>query len=240
MKKIKAILFDLDGTLLPMDQESFLRAYFGGLCKTLAPRGYEPRALIDALWAGCAAMIKNDGSVANEKAYWKRFSDILGEDIENEKGVLEDFYAREFDEVRGVCGFDPDASLVVRTLKDKGYRTVLATNPVFPAVATRARMRWAGLCEEDFELYTTYENSSFAKPNPQYYRTILATLGLRPEECLMVGNDVDEDLVAAGSVGMRVFLIDKCLINKENKDISVYPRGDLRQLLDYVEQNEND
>ena len=39
---IKMILFDLDGTLLPMDQNHFVKTYFGALAKKLAPLGYDP------------------------------------------------------------------------------------------------------------------------------------------------------------------------------------------------------
>ena len=111
----------------------------------------------------------------------------------------------------------------------------LATNPIFPAIATQKRIRWAGLKPEDFEIYTTYENSRHCKPNPEYYREILKTLNVKPEECLMVGNDVAEDMVAE-TVGMKVFLLSHCLINKEHKDISKYPRGDFYKLMEFIEK----
>ena len=118
-----------------------------------------------------------------------------------------------------------------------GLRVALATNPIFPAVATESRIRWAGLEPEDFELYTTYENIGYCKPNPDYYREIAKRLGVQPEECLMVGNDVTEDMVAQ-SIGMQVFLLTDCLINKERKDISLYPRGSFLQLLDHIETHQ--
>ena len=106
----------------------------------------------------------------------------------------------------------------------------LATNPIFPAVATESRIRWAGLQPEDFELYTTYENSRYCKPNLNYYRDIVEQLDLTPEECLMVGNDVAEDMVVR-ELGMNVFLLTDCLINSAQKDISVYPNGGFPELL---------
>jgi FMN phosphatase YigB (HAD superfamily) len=119
-------------------------------------------------------------------------------------------------------------------LKEKGKRLVLATNPIFPALATECRMGWAGLSPEDFEMYTTYENSSFCKPNTEYYRAILYSIGLSAEECLMVGNDVGEDMVAS-TLGMKVFLLTDCLINKAGEDISVYPQGGFDELISYLE-----
>ena len=112
---------------------------------------------------------------------------------------------------------------------------MLATNPLFPAVATESRIRWAGLQKEDFELVTTYENSKHCKPNPDYYRDIIEEIGVRPEECLMVGNDVNEDMIAE-SLGMKVFLLTDCLINKEEKDITVYPNGDFGKLIQFIEK----
>ena len=111
---------------------------------------------------------------------------------------------------------------------------MLATNPIFPAAATESRIEWAGLDKNDFLLYTTYENSHYCKPNPKYYEEILERLHMNAEECLMVGNDVNEDMVAE-TLGMKVFLLTDCLLNKDNKDISAYPHGGFPELLSFVE-----
>ncbi len=230
---IRTILFDLDGTLLPMDQETFIRAYFGGLCAKLAPHGYEPEKLVKAIWAGTAAMVKNDGARTNEAAFWAEFSGLFGFDCRRDEPVFDDFYRTDFQKVQAVCGFDPKAAQVVRQLKAMGFTLALATNPIFPAIATESRIRWAGLSPNDFELYTTYENCRFCKPNPKYYRDILAELNLKPEECLMVGNDVTEDMVAR-ELGIQVFLLTDCMINKNNEDISPYPHGGYPELLEFI------
>ena len=233
--KLRCVLFDLDGTLLPMDQEEFTKAYFQQLAKKLAPRGYEPKALVDAIWAGTAAMVKNDGQCSNEEAFWHRFTQIYGPKVQADKPVFEEFYANEFQNARSVCGFTPRAAETVAAIRSMGYRVALATNPIFPSVATESRIRWAGLKPEDFELYTTYENSTHCKPNPAYFRDVAESLRLAPESCLMVGNDAQED-TAAAQVGMKVFLLTDCLINKDGRDISAYPQGSFEQLLDYVKK----
>ena len=227
---INTILFDLDGTLLPMDQEKFVNGYFKMLAAKLAPYGYEPQQLINAILAGIEAMIKNDGSQLNEDAFWKRFVDIYGDKVLADKPVFEDFYKNEFQDARSFCGFNPKAAETVRSLKDKGYRVVLATNPLFPSIATESRIRWAGLEPSEFDLYTTYENTSYCKPNLDYYRDILKRIDCRPEECLMVGNDVGEDMVVE-ALGMQAFLLTDCLINTQKKDITAYPHGSFEQLL---------
>ncbi len=86
---------------------------------------------------------------------------------------------------------------------------------------------------EDFEFITTYENISFCKPNPDYYREILKRAGLNAGNCLMVGNDVGEDMVAA-DLGMKVFLLTDCLINKSGTDIEQYPHGGFDDLMEYL------
>ena len=233
--KITTILFDLDGTLLPMDQDRFTEAYFKMLTKKLLPHGYEPKKLIDSIWVGTAAMVRNTGQQTNEEAFWKKFTELNGEQVLADKSLFEEFYQKDFQQVKDFCGYNPKAAQMVAALKQRGFRLALATNPIFPVVATESRIGWAGLAPEDFEWYTTYENSSYCKPNPDYYRALLEKLKVQPEECLMVGNDASED-AAALKVGMSFFLLTDCLINKENKDISEYPQGDFDKLLEFVNE----
>lgn len=232
---LKTVLFDLDGTLLPMDQDEFVKAYFGRLATRLAPHGYEPEKLIKAVWSGTMAMVKNTGAKTNEAVFWEDFTARFGPEAMKDLPLFDDFYHKEFLGVREVCGFDPRAAETIRRLQAMGLELVLATNPIFPAVATENRIRWAGLTPEDFRLYTTYENSRFCKPNPAYYRDIVEHLGLDPASCLMVGNDVTEDMVAQ-TLGMKVFLLTDCLINKENRDISAYPHGSFPELWKYIDE----
>lgn len=233
---MKTVLFDLDGTLLPMDQEEFIKAYFGGLATKLVPYGYEPNQLINAIWTGTKAMVANDGTMTNEERFWQAFQGLYEEDVRKDEPLFEDFYRNEFKFVSFVCGYTDQAARTIQWLKERGSRCVLATNPIFPAIATGSRMQWAGLKAADFDLVTTYENSRYCKPNPDYYREILQKIGEVPENCIMVGNDVTEDMVAR-ELGMQVFLLTDCMINKENKDISQYPHGSFDALMDYLEQN---
>ena len=230
---IKTVLFDLDGTLLPMDMDHFTTAYFKQLVKKVAPLGYDPEQLIAGIWAGTAAMVKNDGSSTNEEAFWKYFVSLYGEKALRDRPVFEEFYRVEFQEAKAHCGFTEKAAKTVQTLKENGYQLVLATNPLFPAVATQSRVNWAGLSVDDFLFYTTYENSHYCKPNPKYYEELLSHLSLDPRECLMVGNDVAEDMIAE-TLGMQVFLLTDCLINKQNAPIDRYPQGGFDDLLAFL------
>ena len=232
--KITTVLFDLDGTLLPMDQDQFANAYFGLLAKKVAPHGYsDAKKLIASIWAGTKAMVQNDGLQTNERVFWNKFCEIYGEKARQDEPLFAEFYANEFSQAQSVCGFSEDAAKAVRLAKQKGLRVALATNPIFPAVATESRARWAGLDCSEFELYTTYENINYCKPNLKYYEEILKRMQVCPEECLMVGNDVGEDMIAQ-KLGLQVFLLTDCMINKANSDISVYPHGNFSKLIEFI------
>ena len=49
----------------------------------------------------------------------------------------------------------------------------------------------------------------------------------------MVGNDMSEDMIAR-ELGMEVFLLTDCIINKKDEDISAYPHGGYPELLEYI------
>lgn len=229
---IKNIFYDLDGTLLPMDMDEFMKYYFGLISKKMAPYGYDPEALIANIWAGTKAMVANDGSMTNEEAFWVSFTERMGRGLED-KPLFEDYYRNEFNQARQVVHPDDRIPALIKTCKEMGFKQTLATNPLFPEIATRSRIKWADLDVSDFEGFTSYENSHFCKPNPQYYLEVCEMVGAKPEETLMVGNDVDEDMIAE-TLGMKVFLITKFMLNKHNKDIEAYPHGDWDDLLEYI------
>jgi len=234
---ITTVLFDLDGTLLPMDLEVFVKDYLGRIAAKLAPHGYDPKQLVDTIWRGTGAMVMNDGSKSNEEAFWALAVAVHGDQIVKDKHLFDRFYEEDFDKIKAVCGHHPAAARIVHRLKERGFRVVLATNPIFPAVATESRMKWAGLSPEDFELYTTYENSCYCKPNPEYYSEIFAKLGCEGSDCIMVGNDVEEDMVPASALGAKVFLLTDCLINKKERDINAYPHGGFTELKKFLKEN---
>lgn len=230
----KAVLFDLDGTLLPMDQDEFTKYYFGLLAKRIcAEKGYDPQKFVNSIWTGLKAMVKNDGSKTNEEAWWQAYCEIFGPRAREDEPLFRRFYENEFNQAARACGKREEAARITAMVKEKGLRLILATNPVFPAVATENRIRWAGMQPQDFELYTTYENFTFSKPNPEYYLQIMEKTGLSPSECVMVGNDVDEDMIAA-QLGMKVFLLTDCIINKSGTDISALPQGGFDRLADFI------
>lgn len=234
--KIKHMLFDLDGTLLPMVQEEFVRYYMPLLAKKYIANGIEaePKEFIKAVWAGYEAMVKNDGSCTNREVFWKYLGGLLPVPLEESERIALDFYANEFNEVICVTSPTPVADQVIQAAKAKGIQVYLATNPVFPRCATMNRIGWAGLHAGDFRTITTYENCRYCKPNPAYFAEILKEFSLKPEECLMVGNDVEEDL-AIRTLGVKTYLVTDTLENKKKLPLTSEYAGSLKELLAFVE-----
>ena len=81
-----------------------------------------------------------------------------------------------------------------------------------------------------------YENSTYCKPTPDYYRELIEKLDLDPEKCIMVGNDTSDDMVAE-KLGIKVFLLTDCLINTKNEDINKYPHGNFEDLAEYIKNS---
>ena len=232
---LDAIFFDLDGTLLPMDYPTFTKGYFTLLAKKVAPLGYRADSMIAAMWKGVEAMVKNDGARPNSDAFWEAFSEILGKEVYDHIPVFDAFYSNEFHGAASLTEPKPEeARKAVSLAREKASRVVLATNPLFPRVAVRARLSWAGLSEEDFDWITDYDNSSTCKPNPAYYRQIAEKLGVDPSRCLMVGNHTEEDIAAAQAAGLSTFLLTDCLISQG--EVPETPQGGFENLFQYLQR----
>ena len=100
-------------------------------------------------------------------------------------------------------------------------------------MATKARIRWAGCNPDDFKYITAYENSRFSKPNLKYYEEVLEKTGYKPEEVIMVGNDVREDMIV-NKLGIDSYLITDCLLNLDNEDINKYKHGNFEEIMNLV------
>lgn len=232
MKNYKAILFDLDGTLLPMDMEVFSKAYFKELCISLAKYGVPAETLVKCVWAGTKAMVMNDGTCKNEKRFWDKFLSLTGIVSDTILDETNYFYSHEFNKARSVTSENPLAGAAVEAAAENGRTVVLATNPLFPYPAQLSRISWIGLSEDDFALITSYESDSFCKPNPQYYLDICRRLSLEPSDCLMIGNDVAEDMHASRAAGMDAYLVTDCLIG--SVDDWDGPKGSFAEMVEML------
>ncbi len=202
-----AILFDLDGTLLPMRFEDFLPRYLGLLGKSFAEM--VPGLQIAApLMASTQAMMTNDGLRTNEAAFWEDFGPRVNMTREEMAPLATQFYRRDFPALGADIVCDPAAATLVAACRARGLKVALATNPVFPRLAIEERVRWAGLDPAHFDLITSIENMRSCKPRRSYFQQIADDLGVPASECLMIGNDVAQDLAPAAQVGMRTCLVE--------------------------------
>ncbi len=209
---LKAVLFDLDGTLIPMNEKQFTEYYFGLLLKRFVPLGYDKDDLVKTVWNGTGAMLKNDGKETNETVFWRVFTDRYGRDKSADKAVFDDFYVTDFKKAKVMCGENPDARMIIDYVKSKGLKVILASNPVFPICGLLTRAGFTGLNKDDFDYVTGYENSHYAKPNPKYLEEILKVNGLEKDEVLYFGNSETDDIAPAKAVGVNYFHVtDKCL-----------------------------
>ena len=230
---LHTILFDLDGTLLPMDDGAFQEIYNRGLLSAIPCP--DPKGLLRAIWTGVKVMTQNDGARTNSEAFWEHFLRETGLDCETcEEGFLR-YYTGAFRDCVAACRPSPLSREIVDTLREKGYTVALATTPLFPREATAVRLGWAGLEEAQFALVSTYEDFHFAKPSPNYFREFCARLGVDTADCLHIGNDVWED-GAAREAGLSVALVTDCLINRRELPLDGYPLYTLEQLAVWARQ----
>ncbi|MBQ3548522.1 MAG: HAD family hydrolase [Oscillospiraceae bacterium] len=225
----KAVFFDLDGTLLGMDMETFIKHYLKELAAYAVPMGYEPKEIVDAMWKCTAEMVRNDGSCSNYDRFWRAFAELCGERVYDDIPAFNKFYSNEFHGVRGSCTPDGAAArAAVAAAREWADVVVLSTNPLFPYDAVATRLSWVGLSMEDFDLVTTYENATLCKPNPAYYHEIMGKLNLKAEDILMVGNDMQEDMLASEKAGiLRRYFVTDWAINRDDTPVTM-PCGSLR------------
>ncbi len=221
----RTALFDLDGTLLPVETDFFLKHYMDAVAECFT--GLMSREAFDkALLGATYETINNlDPSMENLEAFAVSFTRLSGLPWQDVWPVIQRYYVERYPKLRVHVPENPSARAVVRKCVEDGWRIVLATQPLFPEIATRERMKWCQVDSLPWEMVTTLDNMHFSKPHLEYYREIIDTLGLDPSRCVMIGNDMQEDMVAK-EVGMKTFLVEDLLIDR-GKDLKPDCRGSL-------------
>lgn len=235
---MKAILFDLDGTLLPIDMHEFESIYFRGLSSHFMD-WMEPKAFIDIVWKATVAMVTSQDERTNEEVFYEAFTPLIGEHRVSEAVKrFEHFYKGKFSDLKKALRPGHEWKPILSELKHKGYALVCATNPLFPKIATEQRLSWIGLDFDDFDLVTTFETSRSCKPQLKYYQEIFETIKITPHDALMVGNDTLEDLIVSKLGSQTYLLLDHKKENERDSLPATY-QGSALECMDFLKQLPN-
>jgi len=232
MRELDTILFDLDGTLLPMDMNVFLKAYLYEVGNAFADMA-DPKLFIDHLLEATQFMLENNGKKVNSEVFAEKFSRSMDGRFKDYLKRFETFYDDGYLNLKAYVYPNPLIKKSVGILKDKGYKLVIATNPIFPLKAVIHRIMWADLAPSDFYYITSYEKNRFCKPNVNFFIEVLDAIGKEAYHCLMVGNDVQEDL-AAIKAGLQTYLITDHMINRYAEELTSTYTGNYMQFFDFV------
>ena len=233
----KTLFFDLDGTLLPMDTDHFVEHYTREMIPYIKDLA-DPKQFLKVLWESTKEMIKNtDSTLTNEQVFTEFFIRHLGIPKEVIWPLFDRFYDETFPKLKQYTNPLDISREIVEIAKEQERKIVISTNPVFPKVAIYERLRWLGLENFPFELVTIYEESHFCKPQLQYYQEMLDRLQITSDQAVMIGNDMQEDMVAS-QIGMETFLVTDYLIDRGKPVYPVQHRGTLFELKEQLERKE--
>jgi len=231
--ELTTLLFDLDGTLLPFDLDPFMTGYFQALLTRIGHL-VDRDKIVKQIWTATHDMVRNENPEStNFDVFRNSFLESTGIVESDIWPIFDNFYETDFNKLRSLTNATDISREICRIAHQKGYRLVLATNPIFPETATRNRMIWAGIQDIPFNLVTTMEHMHFCKPNPKYYLEIMDMLGVLPEECMMFGNDVQEDGVA-GNLGVQTYLVTNHVIDRNLGHVEFTHQGKLEDVLEFV------
>ena len=218
---LKAVFFDLDGTLLPLVDEEFVKVYFKLLTTKMVNYGFDPEELVKHLLTSLKLMYKNDGSKTNAEVFWDYFETVYDKEMVDKKIEFDKFYTNEFKGVNVCIGENPYARDIVEFVKNNNLLCILSTNPIIPYDGAITRMSYVGLKEEDFDFITAYENFNYTKPNPMYFKTLLDKFNLKSDEVILFGNNELEDAWCAKQVGIKTYLIKDYLMDNDKLEEKV-------------------
>ncbi|WP_097025570.1 HAD family hydrolase [Clostridium peptidivorans] len=230
---MNTILFDLDGTLLSMDAEEFEKSYFNEIGKSFSDL-MEPMELGKHIWGATKAMVSSLDERTNEEVFMEDFNIRVNNRLHEFMYRFDDFYDNEFLRVQNSVNPEEHMIKSVKMLKEKGYNVVVVTNPLFPIKAIHHRIRWAGFEPEDFTYITSFEKNHYCKPQIKFYEEVLKDINKTSEECLMVGNDTVEDLVAK-NIGIKTYLINNNILNKSQKSYITDYEGNYEEFYKFIE-----
>jgi FMN phosphatase YigB (HAD superfamily) len=205
---IKALLFDLDNTLILFDETRFFKGYFTAVSAFFADL-IDPPVFHERLMTASAALIQNQGDKSNADHFMDHFCLDLPVNRNEVWQRFLNFYSSEFDQFKTLVKPVNGVLSLFDRLNTLDITIVLASNPLWPIEVQRIRLAWAGLDDHYFDMITHIENMHSCKPNPHFYQEIVHSIEISAGDCMMVGNDPVNDM-SAGSIGMKTYLTTDC------------------------------
>jgi len=204
---LKAVLIDMDDTLLRLDTQAFTRRYMEPLAQfVIARSGVTADQYRTAFSASIRAVTAGrDPLMFNRETMDNPLRAGLNVTPEQYRAITDEFFATHYRGLREGSSPALGAEHLIEFLKARGLRVIVATNPLFNTPATEERLRWAAIDPAAVDFITTADNMHFVKPSLHYYLEILARFGLAPEDALMVGDDLSNDIAPAALVGLATF-----------------------------------
>lgn len=208
---IKAVLIDLDDTLIRTNTAAFFSAYLKALGAYMS--SVEAPEIV-----GKNVRIAYDEAVDAydpTRPLYLRFLERVAarlqypRAVEDLRRLFESFHSWEYPTLRPLVRRRRETPQFMRWLFDRGYQVVVATNPAVAESATLMRMAWGGVPADEFPFawITTPETMHFGKPHPEYFEEILLNIGVNADEAIMVGDDWDQDIVGAVTCGMHAYWV---------------------------------
>ncbi len=182
---IRAVIFDMDGVLIDSEY-----VYLSNTCRGL--RKKRPWIREQDLYPSVGM-----DSVRTRELMFR----IAGEPLDNREfdRELEEIYKLS-DHVSYPDMLYPEVEKVLKALRKHGYKTALASSSRMAVI--RKVLEQCGL-QELFDYVVSGEQFRESKPNPEIYLTVMAAIGCRPEECLVV-EDSTYGVKAGLGAGARV------------------------------------
>ncbi|HHT66147.1 MAG TPA: HAD family hydrolase [Clostridiales bacterium] len=229
---LDTFLFDLDGTLLPLDMDDFIKCYFTEIGRYFEDM-IDAQKMINHVWTGTKAMVTNREEKTNQQVFMNTFKNLIDGNLDVYQERFDRFYDEGFLKVQNCtrpCSLVKEA---IAVLKKKKYTLAVATNPLFPRKAILHRIHWAGLDPDDFVYISSYEYNHYCKPHLEFYIEVLESLQKQPEQCMMVGNDVKDDLVAS-KLGIQTYLITDYVLNRCQLPVECTHQGSYKDFYQFA------
>jgi len=222
-RRIQAVLFDLDDTLISWERPFGSREEFylprieklhtflssAGHCLPPCAEFYESvDQAISAMWAEA----RQTGRIAS----LGQLLDQRFEDLGMDTGLVDtDELLRLFDWApRPGVELFPETLPVLSSLREKGYKTGLLTNSFVPMWMRDLELQAYGLLDLLDERVSAAD-VGYLKPDPAIFHHLLARLDVPPERAVFVGDRPANDIAGANAAGLVSVLISPAYLDRE-------------------------